>query len=991
MRKSLSDWVILAETVEQISNFGLNEQMHQLEYPTSRSQDLLLSLSGELFDLIRNGSVSRSDWFVLGQALATAGSSLSESSRADAFFYSSSAFYFGGYPASALLSMREADRAFFDDDGLVACREFLTRSPSPTSLDVLNLTSALKQGDLDAIDRGVLAASAAAEVALSVGPNEWVSKRLFAELSKQFQKTNLRSVLPDGSDPRWTPLVESFLNRESPVWDFFPSQIEAVKAGLLTNDESYSLQMPTGAGKTALIETLLFSHFLTRQETKAVLLVPYRALARELRDSLGKELTRMGITSRAFYGGTVTTLQEGAGLQNVKAIIATPESLTALLGQSGDLMSSISLVVCDEGHLLDNKSRGIGLELLLSRFRSREPSPRIIFLSAIVPNIEEINTWLGGSQSTAVKSDYRPTLEEYAVLQPDGKTLTTRINLELQKPSEDIRNPMLIDFLSPSDFKYENLTTGNIKTHDYKTNMARAIATARKALPLGTVAVFAANKGGTSGVLALGKELLKQIANEIPLPQLVDSAGDFSTTDPEVDYLTREYGRDWIGTRTLAAGAIIHHGDLPQETREVLERLVTSGAITLVLCTSTLAEGVNLPIRTMVLYTLSRYAGENSQGQMLARDIKNLVGRAGRPGTSTRGLVICVDPKQWDLVQRVASELPGEPVEGALLTLIRELVGSVNSPEIILSTENLENNEKYFPLIDAIDPALIELIDDEIGTAEFMRIAAKVAEATFAAQNSNPNEKELLDSVFRWRASSIDELRASGRLAWVRATSVKPRMVDPIVEGLLGRYDGWTAADSQVDEDLIRMFVGWAMDQPGFSNAVRASFGKPEVQQMQEALVQIICMWIKGLPFEEISVKIEISVDKLLRIHSKIVSFEFATLVEQAIALLQEVVSEQDQELSFSLASMPDYLRFGVSTQAARELMAQGVRHRRAAVKLGAHPALSDAMNPFVSAKSIAHELLRNENYWLPQLGSLIYQNTLIDTSPEKREPQDFS
>lgn len=299
----------------------------------------------------------------------------------------------------------------------------------------------------------------------------------------------------------------------------------------------------------------------------------------------------------------------------------------------------------------------------------------------------------------------------------------------------------------------------------------------------------------------------------------------------------------------------------------------------------------------------------------------------------------------------------------------------MNSREMKLPIEDLESNEKYLPLIDVIDAALIELIDEAIGTAEFMRIAAKVAEATFAAQNSNLNEMELLHCLFRLRASNIQELRSSGRLAWVRATSVKP-----IAEDLLNRYDNWISADSQIDEDLIRMFVGWAMDPPGFSNAVRAAFGKSDVQQVEEVLVQIICMWIKGFPFQEIWMKTEISVDKLLRIHSKIVSFEFATLIEQAIALIQEVVSELDHALSLSLASLPDYLRFGVSTQAARELMAQGVRHRRAAVKLGAHPAMLGAINPFVTPRSIAHELLKDENYWLPQLGKLVYQNTVTDT-----------
>ena len=75
---------------------------------------------------------------------------------------------------------------------------------------------------------------------------------------RRFCDANLRSVLPEGGASFWDPLVSSFLGRKPPVWEFFPSQIQAVRQGLLTSRETFSIQMPTGAGKTALCETLLY-------------------------------------------------------------------------------------------------------------------------------------------------------------------------------------------------------------------------------------------------------------------------------------------------------------------------------------------------------------------------------------------------------------------------------------------------------------------------------------------------------------------------------------------------------------------------------------------------------------------------------------------------------------------------------------------------------------------------------------------------------------
>jgi hypothetical protein len=139
-----------------------------------------------------------------------------------------------------------------------------------------------------------------------------------------------------------------------------------------------------------------------------------------------------------------------------------------------------------------------------------------------------------------------------------------------------------------------------------------------------------------------------------------------------VDYLRREFGDAWIGTKALAAAVVLHHGDIPQETREVLEDLLRRGHVMFAICTNTLAEGVNLPIRTLVLYSVQRRSGA-AIAPLLSRDIKNLVGRAGRAGPTTKGLVICANDAQWTDVGRVALDQPGENLVSALRQLLDRL------------------------------------------------------------------------------------------------------------------------------------------------------------------------------------------------------------------------------------------------------------------------------------------------------------------------------
>ena len=139
----------------------------------------------------------------------------------------------------------------------------------------------------------------------------------------------------------------------------------------------------------------------------------------------------MELSARCAYGGTVRTRDEVRELDDTRALIATPEALSGLRSADPDFFSRISRAICDEGHLLDGEARGVGSELLLARMRARESGPpKFVFISAIVPNIEEINAWLGGTDETVVRSEYRPALAEFAVLDVNGSGASTTVDVD---------------------------------------------------------------------------------------------------------------------------------------------------------------------------------------------------------------------------------------------------------------------------------------------------------------------------------------------------------------------------------------------------------------------------------------------------------------------------------------------------------------------------------------------------------------------------------
>lgn len=989
MDQYLLRWINDADAIRHVERFRVPQATVEQAEVRARADDYYIALVGELFTRMRTESEDSEGWSKLGNALAQVAALGQESelkrvgiSQSEATLFAAAAFYCGGFPASAYITIRSRPIDLAGPESYLACTDLLGRRSATRSALGSSLLDALERGDLSRIEDARVETENASREKLDDSASEWIPARLLENLVKRFASTNVRAVLPNGDNAFWTPFVQSLLRRRPAIWDFFPSQIDAIERGLIESNQTFSLQMPTSAGKTALMETLLYWHAKKTPTDIAILLVPFRSLAAELKGSLVRTLNELNIPAKCIYGGTIPTGDEVHDLAATRVIVATPEALSGLLS-AGELVPRISLVICDEGHLLDGVGRGVGLEMLLARLKSRPNGPpRFVFISAIVPNVEEINSWLGGDKTGVVRSSYRPAIAEYSVLRPRGNGVNRLIHLEMHPHLYDGESYLMEKFLSKDEFKFRSAETGRFKTYGFQSKKVLAIAAARKALEIGTVALFAANKRGDRGAIGMAEELSKQLLQPLDLPS-PQTYADQSKLTPAVAYLTAEYGRDWIGTKSASSGAVLHHGDIPQETREVLEKLLRQEVVRFVICTSTLAEGVNLPIRTLVLYSVQRNTG-NRPVDLKARDIKNLVGRAGRAGATTKGLVICVDEDQWNLVERVALETPGEPVHGALLKLVTELGTRLALERRVLTNDALEKTPDLFELIDGIDSTLIDLAAVEIGEEALIAAAMQVVDQTFAAQRANPYTRDLLRNVFELRARRISGFGNSNRLGWIRSSGARPRLIESVESSLLVANVSWGTITEPVDLNVAAALFNWAWSQSEFQMDVRTAFRlEPDVDALPAGrqLYGIVKAWLRGHRFVEIAASANIDVDMLLGIYTSTIAYSLQTLVEQAVALLENLLAERGIELSQAVLAFPEHLRFGAPTTAAKTLSASGVRHRWASISLG-QMATENGVDSGdrLAVLNFARGSLRDHpDSWRRHLGELIFDNTVAD------------
>ena len=497
------------------------------------------------------------------------------------------------------------------------------------------------------------------------------------------ERSTWRNLRQASDSPRWQRYIQvlarglgSEIRDARSISELWPSQRTALESGLLDSDHSMAIRMPTSAGKTRIAEMAIVNTLVSMPDSRCVYVAPYRALAGELADSFTNLLLDLGYGISAVPGGFDQEEMGEEILATDQVLIVTPEKLDLLFRLGSDGLDRVALVVIDEGHIVSDKQRGPKFELLISRLRRNLPSARFLMMSAVVPDetLNEFAAWLGSSNGRTVSTDWRPSILRHGKLEWSGTGGTLRFS---QGDVADGGLEFIPKFIRQRVLEHVWPATGRIRRpkfprSDSKSDVAAEVAF--QVASLGPVLIFAMQ---TNWVEAIAASLLRRI-------EWTELAGD---EIPPVFHLrdasrSIHVAKEWLGadhdiTRLLRRNIAFHHGRLPSAVREAIESDFRNNNLSVMVSTNTLAQGVNLPVRTVIIHNCRSQDYDGTPRILTARDYWNIAGRAGRAGAETEGTVIHISFTRRDaddFEQYSTRRFDVERVDSALFNMLQDLV-----------------------------------------------------------------------------------------------------------------------------------------------------------------------------------------------------------------------------------------------------------------------------------------------------------------------------
>lgn len=433
-----------------------------------------------------------------------------------------------------------------------------------------------------------------------------------------------------------SPIFASFFKKcmessNNILYTLLPPQRDKI-LDLLTVKKSIVINMPTSAGKSLLAELyILFTLFNNSDEDNpptVCYLVPTNALINQVKHRLAKAFDGLHYNVDGvlpFYD--IDPIEdEILKHRHIHVLVSTPEKMDSLIRQDHAAVNNLKLVILDEAHNIGDSERGAKMELLLSIIKRKKSDARFLLLSPFIKNANDIAKWLGETEqdSLAIRYEWSPTKQYVGASQikRSGQNLTVQYF-----PSG--RDSLITDPLEVEIYRGAESLERHVN-QNVNTTEASLLMLAQQYARIGTTLIIC-NGIATSQKLATQLyEYLQEVSEPVEIHERVQEF---------MNLVKIELGEESALVNTLAYGIAYHHSRLPSIIKEEMEELIREGFIKYIYATTTLAQGMNFPITTVIFKDLRMGGGED--GRTIDNPMFwNIAGRAGRAYMDSEGHIL---------------------------------------------------------------------------------------------------------------------------------------------------------------------------------------------------------------------------------------------------------------------------------------------------------------------------------------------------------------
>lgn len=755
----------------------------------------------------------------------------------------------------------------------------------------------------------------------------------------------------------WVSEFNKFITKREnhPIFELLYPQRETILKGELLNPahRTIVISLPTSSGKTLIAEYKILQALNEFKEKGGWIayIVPTKALVNQIYTRLNQDLGNIGLKIEKASGvaeidGFEAYLVENKGDNtDFDVLVTTYEKLNLLIRQGLGTTNKRPLVltVVDEAHNIEEKQRGLNLEILLATIKNDCREANFLLLTPDIPNAKQIAEWLGGVRGKNINIQldwWQPNERVIGALQAErrGRNFDVYIQtLNTVKGTYKISEKIPLVIIENSSLNKSQFVSSKIKFSSF---------VAEKVLKINSPIV----------VLASGIDETYEIAN-----YLYENCNHNFENDHDVELLKKfvcsELGNDFPLVKYLEKRIAIHSSAIPDEIRQLIELLMVEGKLQALVSTTTIAQGINFPISAVIMGSYNY----PFQGPMPTRDFWNLAGRVGRVGQQSMGWVGIVSKNDNDL-RNITSY-----VQQASKNLLSQLESAI---EIAMNNQDedfsrwLYLDERWSAILQYISHLRLQIND----LNEFINHLEEKLQATLGFRQISNDKKIFLISKLREYARnlSLEDARRADSTGF-STVSIR-QMISKLSKSNISPNNWKKEQLFSEQNETMRKLVGIMLN----TYEIRKSLEEIKVGDNvldKKCISRLIVNWVNGENISQIANNLfpnEDNKTKAIEKTTKAIYKVIANMASWGIAALQKMPTSginwddlSDIEKK-KMMNIPAYLLYGVNTDEG-VLMRKANVPRSIANRLGAIFKVERASEIYNVKTSQVNEWLKNQ------------------------------